>query len=61
MDTVLAIGPGKNKSVFCKLDRSSLKTQYHKVRTRPEVFRDLFAKLDIKDSIVPHEVGNQAS
>jgi transposase len=60
MDTILAIDLGKNKSVVCELERGSLKTQYHTVRTRPEVFHDLFAALDVNHSIVLFEVGNQA-
>ena len=40
MQTIVAIDLGKNKSVFCEFDRSSLKTQYRTVRTRPEVFHN---------------------
>ena len=60
MDTILAIDLGKYKSVFCELDRGSLKTQYRTVRTHPEVFHDIFVELDVKQSIVLFEVGNQA-
>jgi transposase len=60
METIVAIDLGKNKSVFCELDRSSLKTQYRTVRTQPGVFHDIFAELDAKQSIVLFEVGNQA-
>jgi len=35
MGTILAIDLGKNKSVFCELDQSSLKTQYRTVGTWP--------------------------
>lgn len=42
------------------MDRGSLKTQYRTVRTRPEVFHDLFADLDVKNAVVLFEVGNQA-
>jgi len=38
METIVAIDLGKYKSVFCEMDRGSLKTQYRTVRTRPEVF-----------------------
>ena len=60
METILAIDLGKNKSVFCEFDRGSLKTQYRTVRTRPEVFHDLFAELDAVHSVVLFEVGSQA-
>ncbi len=60
MDTILAIDLGKNKSVFCTLNPRSLKTQYRAVRTRPEIFHDLFAELDARHSMVLFEVGNQA-
>jgi transposase len=60
METILAIDLGKNKSVVCQMDRGSLKTQYRTIRTRPEVFHDLFAALDAPHSIVLFEVGSQA-
>jgi transposase len=60
METILAIDLGKYKSVFCQLDRGSLKTQYRTVRTHPEVFHDIFAELDVNQLIVLFEVGNQA-
>ncbi len=60
METILAIDLGKNKSVVCEMDRGSLKTQYSTIRTRPEVFHDLFADLDTHRSMVLFEVGNQA-
>lgn len=60
MNTILAIDLGKNKSVLCTMDRRSLKTQYRTVRTRPEVFHDLFADLEVKNTVVLFEVGNQA-
>jgi transposase len=60
METIVAIDLGKYKSVFCEMDRGSLKTQYRTVRTRPEVFHGVFAELDAKDSIVLFEIGNQA-
>ena len=60
METILAIDLGKNKSVVCKMDRDSLKTQYRTVRTQPEVFHDIFADLDVNNAVVLFEVGNQA-
>ncbi|MCK4999422.1 MAG: hypothetical protein KAS23_07800 [Anaerohalosphaera sp.] len=60
METILAIDPGKNKSVFCEMDHGSLKTQYRTVRTQPQAFHDIFAGLDINHSIVLFEVGSQA-
>ncbi|MBL7215365.1 MAG: hypothetical protein ISS71_06780 [Phycisphaerae bacterium] len=47
METILAIDLGKNKSVFCELDRGSLKTRYPTVRTHPENF--LKSKLRTKN------------
>ena len=44
METIVAIDLGKNKSVLCDFDLHSLKTQYRTVRTRPEVFHDIFAE-----------------
>ena len=60
METISAIDLRKKKSVFCEFDRGSLKTQYRTVRTRPEVFHDLFAELDAAHSVVLFEVGSQA-
>jgi len=60
METIVAIDLGKRKSVLCTMDRSSLKTQYRTVRTRPEVFHDIFAELDAHAAIVLFEIGNQA-
>ncbi|AQT68064.1 Transposase IS116/IS110/IS902 family protein [Anaerohalosphaera lusitana] len=60
METILAIDLGKNKSVFCQMDRASLKTKYRTVRTRPELFHDIFAELNANSSIVLFESGNQA-
>ena len=60
METIVAIDLGKRKSVVCRMDRRSLKTQYKTVRTQPEVFHDLFADLDVKNATVLFEVGNQA-
>ncbi len=60
METILAIDLGKNKSVFCEMSRRSLKTQYRTVRTRSEVFHDIFTELDAAHSIVLFEVGSQA-
>lgn len=60
METILAIDLGKNKSVFCRLDRGSLKTQYRTICTQPEVFHDIFAELDAAHSMVLLEVGSQA-
>jgi len=60
METIVAIDLGKNKSVFCELDRRSLKTQYRTVRTHPQAFHDQFADLDPAHSIVLLEVGSQA-
>jgi len=60
MKTILAIDLGKRNSVFCKLDTSSLKPEYSTVKTDPEIFHDIFATLDSKDSIVLFEVGTQA-
>lgn len=60
METIVAIDLGKRKSVVCTMDRGSLKTQYKTIRTRPEMFHDLFADLDVKGSTVLFEVGNQA-
>ena len=60
MKTILAIDLGKFKSVFCKVEKSSLKTEYSTVKTNPEVFHDIFAGLDPQNSIVLFEVGNQA-
>jgi len=60
MKTILAIDLGKRKSVFCKLDTSSLKPEYSTVKTVPEKFHDIFADLDSKNSIVLFEVGTQA-
>ncbi len=60
METILAIDLGKRKSVFCEMDRGSLKTQYKTIRTQPAVFHDLFADLDGKNAVVLFEVGNQA-
>lgn len=60
METIVAIDLGKNKSVFCEFDRHSLKTQYRTVRTRPEVFHDIFAELDPARSVVLFEIGSQA-
>ena len=60
METIVAIDLGKNKSVICEMNRGSLKTQYRIVRTRPEVFDDIFVELDVTHSIVLFEVGNQA-
>jgi len=44
MNTILAIDLGENKSVCCEMDCGSLKTQYHTVRTRPEVSHNLFTE-----------------
>ena len=60
METIVAIDLVKNKSVVCKLDRGSLKTQYHTVRTQPEVFHNIFVELDAKRSMVLFEIGSQA-
>jgi len=60
METIVAIDLGKRKSVVCTMERGSLKTQYRTVRTRPELFHDIFAELDVDHSIVLFEVGNQA-
>lgn len=60
METIVAIDLGKRKSVICTMDRSSLKTQYRTIGTRPEVFHDLFVDLDSKQLTVLFEVGNQA-
>jgi len=60
MKTILAIDLGKRKSVFCKLDTSSLKHEYLTVKTTPEKFHDVFADLDSGNSIVLFEVGSQA-
>ncbi len=60
METILAIDLGKYKSVFCKLDTSSLKPEYSTVKTDPEKFHDIFADLDTDNSIVLFEVGSQA-
>ena len=60
MNTILAIDLGKRKSVFCKLDTSSLKPEYSTVKTTPEKFHDIFADLDSDNSIVLFEVGSQA-
>lgn len=60
METILAIDLGKYKSVFCKLDTTSLRPDYFTVRTRPQEFHDVFIKLDQPESIVLFEVGTQA-
>jgi len=60
MKTILAIDLGKRKSVFCKLDTSSLKPEYFTLRTDPQQFHDTFASLDQHNSIVLFEVGTQA-
>jgi len=59
MKTILAIDLGKHKSVFCRLDTSSLKTEYFTAKTAPQQFHDIFAELD-DNSIVLFEVGTQA-
>jgi len=41
METILAIDLGKYKSVFCKLDTTSLRCEYFTVRVRPQEFHDL--------------------
>lgn len=60
MKTILAIDLGKRNSVFCKLNISSLKTEYFTVKTDPQRFHDIIADLDIESSIVLFEVGTQA-
>jgi len=60
MKTILAIDLGKNKSVFCRLDTSSLKPEYFTAKTGPQKFHDIFIELDIESSIVLFEVGTQA-
>ena len=60
METILAIDLGKHKSVFCKLDTSSLKPEYFSAKTNPQKFHDIFIELDVENSIVLFEVGSQA-
>lgn len=60
MKTILAIDLGKSKSVFCKLDTASLKTDYFTLKTAPQAFHDVFAELDCAGSIVLFETGAQA-
>ena len=60
MKTILAIDLGKNKSVFCRLNTSSLKPEYFTAKTGPQKFHDIFIELDIESSIVLFEVGTQA-
>jgi transposase len=60
MKTILAVDLGKFKSVFCKVEESSLKTEYQTVKTDPEIFHEIFADLDPENSIVLFEVGNEA-
>ncbi len=61
MKTILAIDLGKHKSVFCRLNTSSLKPEYFTTKTDPQKFHDSFIELDIESSIVLFEVGSQAS
>ncbi len=51
MKTILAIDLGKRNSVFCKLNTSSLKSEYLTAKTDPQRSHDIFADLDIKNSI----------
>ena len=60
MKTILAIDLGKHKSVFCRLDTSSLKSEYFSAKTNPQKFHDIFIELDVDNSIVLFEVGSQA-
>ena len=60
MKTILAIDLGKRNSVFCKLNISSLKTEYFTLKTDPQRFHDIFADLNLESSIVLFEVGTQA-
>ncbi len=41
METILAIDLGKYKSVFCKLDTSSLKPEYSTVKTASDKVRKM--------------------
>lgn len=60
MKTILAIDLGKFNSVFCKVDKESLKTKYFTLKTDPQKFHDCFVELDLESSIVLFEVGTQA-
>jgi len=60
MKTILAIDLGKHKSVFCRLNTSSLKPEYFTAKTAPQKFHNIFAELDSSNSIVLFEVGSQA-
>ncbi len=46
METILAIDLGKHKSVFCKLNTSSLKPEYFSAKTNPQKFHDIFIELE---------------
>ena len=60
MKTILAIDLGKRNSVFCKLNTSSLKSEYFTAKTDPQKFHNIFADLDCENSIVLFEIGTQA-
>ena len=41
MKTILAIDLGKRKSVFCKLNTSSLKSEYFTAKTNPQPLKSI--------------------
>ena len=59
MTTILAIDLGKRNSVFCKLDTSSLKTEYFTLRTNQETNtseqKHRTAKLQESEAIRPNK------
>ena len=59
MSKILAIDLGKNNSVVCIFDRSSIKCKYKTLRTRKQVMHDLFVEFAEQIEIVLFETGSQ--